>query len=95
MIVREGSQMIKTTLMVVLAGGFAVSTALAGEDPGKSEMRFKQLDTNNNGHISQYEAKDKHRVFYYYQKADRNEDGHLDKSEFSAFEIETPDWGTK
>ena len=87
--------MIKTTFMMALAACFTVTTALAAEDPMTSEKRFNKLDTNKNGHVSQYEAKEKHRVFYYYQKADKNDDGHLDRSEFSAFEIETPDFGVK
>jgi len=87
--------MIKTTFIMAVAACLSLSTAFAGEDSKSSEMRFKNLDLNKNGHISQYEAKDRHRVFYYYQKADKNDDGHLDMSEFSAFEIEIPDYGVK
>lgn len=57
-----------------------------------SESRFKNLDEDNNGFVSQYETRDKHNIFYYYPRADKNSDGHLDQSEFSAFEIETPEW---
>jgi len=87
--------MIKTTFIMALTACFVATTAMAAEASMEREKRFNQLDTNKNGHISQYEAKDKHRVFYYYQKADKNDDGHLDKSEFSAFEIEIPDYGVK
>lgn len=87
--------MIKTTLLIALTAFLATTTALATEDPASSEMRFKNLDANNNGHISQYEAKDKHRIFYYYERSDKNDDGHLDLSEFSAFELEVPDYNIK
>ena len=81
--------MIKHTLIAALMACLT-APVFAGEDPAKRSERFKSLDSNNNGHVSQFEAKGKHRIFYYYQKADRNDDGHIDMSEFSAFEIETP-----
>lgn len=68
-------------------------TALAADMKSmESEIRFKNLDVDKNGYVSQYESRDKHHVFYYYPRADKNSDGHLDQSEFSAFEIETPEW---
>ncbi len=81
------------TVMVVVA--CLTTLAHAGGQDSQQQMRFKDLDQNNNGYISQYEARDKHRVFYYYPKADKNSDGHLDMSEFSAFEVEVPDYGEK
>jgi Ca2+-binding EF-hand superfamily protein len=80
---------------VVVITCLSAVTALAAEDPDKSEIRFRNLDQNQDGHISLYEARDKHRVFHYYQQADKNEDGHLDRVEFSAFEVEVPDYETK
>jgi len=68
------------------------SVFAAGDMTGTDEMRFNTLDSNDNGYISQAEAKDKHRVYYYYQRADKNSDGHLDESEFSAFEVMIPDY---
>ncbi len=81
--------MTRFTLFIVMLT--AMTTAFsAGEMNKDQEMRFNKLDTDANGYISQAEVKDKHRVFYYYQRADKNSDGHLDTSEFSAFEIEVP-----
>jgi Ca2+-binding EF-hand superfamily protein len=71
------------------------TVANAGDQDNQQQMRFKNLDQDKNGYISQYEARDKHRVFYYYPKADKNSDGHLDMSEFSAFEVEVPDYEAK
>jgi len=64
----------------------------AGDMNETHEMRFKMLDSNDNGSISLGEVKDMHRIYYYYQSADKNSDGALDKSEFSAFEVEVPDY---
>ncbi len=57
-----------------------------------SQARFRSLDKDHNGYISHDEARN-HRVFGYYQRADRNSDGALDQSEFSAFEQEVPGTG--
>jgi len=71
----------------------AMSSVMAASDmTGTQEMRFNTIDANDNGYISQAEAKDKHRIYYYYQRADKNSDGHLDESEFSAFEVMIPDY---
>ncbi len=87
--------MIKHAFIVVVFTCLSATTALAAEDTSESEMRFRSLDQNQDGHISLYETRDKHRVFHYYQRADKNEDGHLDMSEFSAFEVEIPDYRTE
>jgi len=86
--------MIKQIFVVTLLTLFTMPVQASQEDM-QSNSRFKNLDKDNNGYISQYEARDKHRVFYYYPKADKNSDGHLDESEFSAFEIEIPDFGSQ
>lgn len=81
--------------MVVLACAFAASPAFAAE-PGSasgSQDRFRSLDKDRNGYISHDEAKDRHRVFWYYQRADQNSDGAVDPAEFSAFEELVPDTG--
>ena len=87
--------MIKHTFLVTLITCLGAVTAFSAEDPNESEMRFRNLDQNHDEHISLYEARDKHRVFHYYQLADKNNDGHLDMTEFSAFEIEVPDYKIK
>lgn len=80
-------------MLVSVAAVLVAGTAAAGEarSQGGSEQRFRSLDRDGNGTISHEEARDKHRVFYYYQRADRNSDGGVDQSEFSAFEQEVPD----
>lgn len=86
--------MIKQILVLTLLTLFTIPV-LASQDGRQRDSRFKNLDKDNNGYISQYEVRDKHRVFFYYPRADKNSDGHLDKSEFSAFEIETPDFASQ
>ncbi len=82
-------------ITVIAAITCLMTVANAGDQASQQQMRFKNLDMDNNGYVSQYEARDKHRVFYYYPKADKDSDGHLDMSEFSAFEVEVPDYGVK
>jgi hypothetical protein len=87
--------MIKHTFPVIVITCLAAAPAFAAEDPAQHEMRFRNLDANQDDHISLYEARDRHRVFHQYQKADTNNDGHLDQAEFSAFEVEVPDYEAK
>lgn len=84
--------MIKQLVLVGVMTCVATATSIAVSSGSDSEQRFRNLDRNQDDHVSLYEARDKHRVFHYYQKADKNEDGHLDITEFSAFEIEVPDY---
>lgn len=87
----------KFTLLLLaacLAGGTVAVADEMGSRDGSQE-RFRSLDKDNNGYISHDEAKDKHRVFWYYQRADRNSDGGVDQAEFSAFESEFPDTGSR
>lgn len=86
--------MIKQLFVITTITCLSAAT-YAGEQQADKDMRFKHLDQDKNGYISQYEARDKHRVFYYYPRADKNNDGHLDMSEFSAFETEVPDFEAK
>ena len=83
--------MSRITLLIVMLSAMT-SAFSSGDMIGTQNERFDTLDTNANGYISQAEAKDKHRVYYYYQRADKNSDGHLDESEFSAFEVLIPDY---
>lgn len=81
------------SILVVFALVSSVGVALAGEMGSKqsSEERFHKLDQDGNGYISHDEAQNRHRVFWYYQRADQNSDGAVDQSEFSAFEEQVPD----
>lgn len=83
--------MTRIALLIVMLS--VMTSAFSADDmTTMKDKQFNSLDTNDNGYISQAEAKDKHRVYYYYQRADKNSDGHLDASEFSAFEVEIPDY---
>lgn len=81
--------------LVVLALTVSAGTAVSAEQRSamESQERFQSLDKDGNGYISHDEAKDQHRVFWYYQSADQNSDGAVDESEFSAFEEQVPDVG--
>ena len=87
--------MIKHTFVVTVITCLAAAPAFASDNPGDHEMRFRNLDRNQDDHVSLYEARDRHRVFHYYQMADKNEDGHLDMTEFSAFELDVPNYEKK
>jgi hypothetical protein len=87
--------MIKSTCLLTVLGCVAAPVVFAAGNTTDGETRFRNLDQNQNDHVSLYEARDRHRVFYYYQRADKNEDGHIDMTEFSAFEAEVPDFETK
>ncbi len=79
---------IAVVVLVLPVAAIAADTNAAKD----SQTRFRSLDKDHNGYISHDEARN-HRVFGYYQRADRNSDGALDQSEFSAFEQEIPDTG--
>ena len=84
--------MIKHTFLATALACLVAMPVTATEVPENTETRFNELDRNKDGHIDLYEARDRHRVFHYYQKADSNDDGAVDMIEFSAFELEVPDY---
>ncbi len=55
--------------------------------------RFQNMDTNRDGYITRDEAKNDESLTKKWKDADRNADGTIDASEFSAFET-TPPQGT-
>lgn len=82
--------------LVILALLLPAASAIGGEQKrsgNDSQERFRTLDRDGNGYISHDEAQNRHRVFWYYQRADQNSDGGVDQSEFSAFEEEVPEAG--
>ncbi len=79
---------IAITALLLPMAAVAADTAATTD----SQARFRSLDKDHNGYISHDEARN-HRVFGYYQRADRNSDGAVDQSEFSAFEQEFPNTG--
>lgn len=83
--------MLKASTIMMAALALLAGGAFAGEGMEQDgEKRFQALDADGNGYVSQYEAKDRHRIFWYYPSADANSDGHIDRSEFSAFETKVP-----
>lgn len=52
------------------------------------QQRFKTIDTDGDGFISEAEAREHHRLLESWKKADLNSDGKIDQSEFSAFETD-------
>lgn len=76
-------------LAFAMTAGIAVAGGMGSQQ--SSEERFQSLDKDGNGYISHDEAQNRHRVFWYYQRADQNSDGAVDSSEFSAFEEEVPE----
>lgn len=52
------------------------------------QQRFKTIDTDADGFISEAEAREHHGLLESWRKADLNSDGKIDQTEFSAFETE-------
>ncbi len=82
-------------LAAILA--FASGAALAQDDGSMSQQppsgggqqpMFNQLDSNQDGTISQDEAKADPQLEQNWAQADKNGDGSVDQAEFSAFEEE-------
>ena len=55
----------------------------------ESQLSFQQLDADGDGYISAQEASGNQTLAGQWRSADRNDDGRLDQSEFSAFETQT------
>ncbi len=54
------------------------------------ELRFRNIDGNQDGFITRKEAENHQRLITNWDKADANADGKLDSAEFSAFEEVVP-----
>ncbi|HSH29464.1 MAG TPA: hypothetical protein VK971_06100 [Thiohalobacter sp.] len=61
---------------------------MSGENAMMGAMTFEALDRDGDGYISAEEAGAHKGLEANWDKADANQDGHLDSSEFSAFEGE-------
>lgn len=73
-------------LMTVIALiPFSVSAA---DYQSATQQKFKTLDTNHDGVISQDEAKGDSMLVEEWSSVDTNKDGKIEESEFSAFEEE-------
>ena len=76
---------------LIFAGLFATGSALASGMEHSQKKDFQALDTNGDGVISQQEADANPELASNWQQADKNADGQVDMSEFSAFETTMED----
>ena len=84
-----------TAVAAILASVSALAADTASQGQMSTEMGttssaqaadFSQLDTDNNGAISPSEAASRPNLTKNWSKIDENEDGQVDRAEFSAFE---------
>jgi Ca2+-binding EF-hand superfamily protein len=59
---------------------------MSGEQHGGGQVSFQQLDTDQDGNITQQEAESDPQLSQNFQQYDTDQNGQLDQSEFSAFE---------
>lgn len=72
------------SFLIVVAVMFGLNVS-AGEKATTKES-FNKLDKDQNGYISQQEAKDNKQLLEQWDSVDADADGKLEMSEFSAFE---------
>lgn len=73
-------QILLVSALCLMAGNVSAG------DTSKTTDRFMQLDTDQNGVISQAEAANSHSLAPLFEKADANKDGMLDVEEFAKIE---------
>jgi Ca2+-binding EF-hand superfamily protein len=76
---------LKDVLIVALIALFPLAVS-AGEMQSTYKETFKKLDTNKDGYISKDEAMADKELSKDWSHADKNSDGKVEESEFSAFE---------
>lgn len=75
--------------LLMLAGTATAGEKMMMSDEDEMEsVTFESLDTNGDGYISASESEDYKALNANWERADANQDGQLDVSEFSAFEHE-------
>lgn len=72
--------------LLTLGFGSLVATNLAAAEEKEAAITFDQIDANGDGYISKEEAKVSRDMTRNWAKADKDKNGHVDISEFSAFE---------
>lgn len=75
----------KKTLIMLFTSAFFAGTAVAGED-----TTFSSLDQDGNEAISAEEAAYSESLTEAWRAVDANDDGVVDRAEFSAFETMAP-----
>lgn len=79
----------KLMAMAIVAGSLLLPMGVsAADDPGTTQAMFDKLDKNHDGYISQEESKADTDLSMHWTAADKNKDGKLEESEFSAFELD-------
>lgn len=76
---------VRNALIVAVVALLPMSVMGAGAK--SAQAMFNKLDTNQDGYISQDEAKADTQLSKNWSDADLNKDGKVEESEFSAFEI--------
>ena len=71
---------------ILLAAAVLFPLSIYAADNPTVQDSFKNLDKNQDGYISQQEAKADKKLTEDWSKADSNKDGKIEQSEFSAFE---------
>lgn len=75
-------------ILIVAAVAVLPLSAYAAEYTSATQEKFNKLDTNQDGYISQDEAKADSHLSQNWNAADPNNNGKINESEFSAFEEE-------
>lgn len=73
-------------ILIVVAVALLPLGVNAAGDTAQIKERFDKLDANHDGYISQTEARAHERLRERWSVADKDKDGKLEASEFSAFE---------
>lgn len=84
-----------TTISIFTLSMGASFAAVAETSAGTSGPSFKQLDKNTDGYISSEEAKGRESLVAEFSRADRNQDGKVSETEFSAFDTDQVSNGTQ
>lgn len=80
----EGGDMTSTKGADSMAGG-----SMAAEISTETKARFRQLDKNGDGGVSQSEAKSNKRLQVGFKDSDANKNGKIEEAEFAQFELVT------
>lgn len=74
--------------LVAIAGSIVLASGIAFAGEGKDSLKFEDLDTNQDGVVTQAEAAAHEDLVALFNDADINADGYLTPSEFEAIKEE-------